>query len=128
MFFLVGLVILVLEGCFTFPFVVELFLLLALGVSFWWGWNLRFYSWHSFRFLGWDSISLNLILLTVWCSLIIFLASFHFLKKYNSCSRLVRTVVVLRLVLVCSFSVKDLLSFYILFELRLVPTFILIIK
>lgn len=76
---------------------------------------------------GVDNFSFRLILLSFWiCSLIITARSLIYLSSYHS-SFFILIVLVLLIMLYCSFSSLSLLSFYIFFESRLVPTLLLIL-
>nr|VFU78693.1 NADH dehydrogenase subunit 4 [Proasellus jaloniacus] len=73
-----------------------------------------------------DSLSLMLILLSVWVIMLMIMAS-HKINLYNKFSRIFNmTLILLLLTLILAFSCSNLLMFYIFFEASLVPTFILI--
>ena len=74
-----------------------------------------------------DSISRSLISLTLWISLLIILASYQVLQKSQQPRAFLLLVISLIIVLVLSFLVNDLISFYILFESSLIPTLFLIL-
>nr|NP_203514.1 NADH dehydrogenase subunit 4 [Terebratalia transversa]AAK95505.1 NADH dehydrogenase subunit 4 [Terebratalia transversa] len=71
-----------------------------------------------------DSVSSFLIVLSFWISAMMIQSSYFYLKSSSS---FVVTVGSLCLVLVMSFSVDSMLLFYIMFEVSLVPTLILIL-
>lgn len=74
-----------------------------------------------------DTISLILIILSIWITLLIFIASYKIHYTGNSPKTFSTTVVILLLILILSFSSANILIFYIWFEASLAPTIILII-
>nr|YP_001798462.1 NADH dehydrogenase subunit 4 [Trigoniophthalmus alternatus]ABS57560.1 NADH dehydrogenase subunit 4 [Trigoniophthalmus alternatus] len=85
------------------------------------GWGVQGY------FLGVDSLSNALILLSFWlCSLMI-LASFNVLKVNFNTSIFVGLIVSLLMFLYLTFSSMSMLLFYIFFEASLIPTLFLIV-
>lgn len=111
-----------------FVSVVELILVVSFVLSFGWGFNLNLFHSRSIIVISWDRISLGLVILAWWCSLLIVLGSFHFFKKNLSPYLFLVTVISLLLILSFSFTIRNLLVFYILFEFSLIPTFLLIMK
>lgn len=86
---------------------------------------------HSFFIIyanrGLDNLALILIILTIWLIFLIVLASWKI--KINNPHRNLFLLVLsfLLLILIWTFSVRDFLHFYLLFESSLIPTFILIL-
>jgi len=76
--------------------------------------------------LGWDRLRLPLILLVVWITSLIILASE---QVYRRPGREVfrRAVLLLALILVARFSARALFFFYVLFEMALLPTLFLVL-
>jgi len=72
-----------------------------------------------------DSISLLMIVLSIWITSLILLASYK-LKKTKPKNFIATVIILLRILILC-FIIKNLLSFYILFEASLLPTTALII-
>nr|YP_010297091.1 NADH dehydrogenase subunit 4 [Plator insolens]UMI39151.1 NADH dehydrogenase subunit 4 [Plator insolens] len=66
-----------------------------------------------------DNLSLIMILLTLMSTILIILSSSHTPK-------IIKTIIPIFMILMLTFSMSNLLSFYILFELVLIPTIILI--
>nr|QID03741.1 NADH dehydrogenase subunit 4 [Oxya hainanensis] len=90
-----------------------------------------FYSYCDFNmisyYFGFDYFSFSLILLSFWiCSLMITASSSVYISSYHS-SFFLFMVLFLMIMLYCSFSSLNLLSFYIFFESSLVPTLLLIL-
>ena len=77
--------------------------------------------------LSWDSLSSVLILLTVWTVILIILTREKIYSGNNSPRLFLVTNILLVAVLIWMFSANDGITFYVLFEASLVPTFILII-
>nr|VFU78649.1 NADH dehydrogenase subunit 4 [Proasellus beticus] len=76
--------------------------------------------------IGMDSLSLMLILLSVWVIMLMIMAS-HKINLYSKFSSIFNTMLILLLlILILAFSCSNLLMFYIFFEASLIPTFILI--
>jgi len=73
-----------------------------------------------------DVIRILLILLSIWVSIIIFLARFsnyYFLKNNNIFRFFILSLLI---ILILSFSVNNIIIFYILFEISLIPTILII--
>nr|YP_010026192.1 NADH dehydrogenase subunit 4 [Oxytauchira flange]QOQ37036.1 NADH dehydrogenase subunit 4 [Oxytauchira flange] len=90
-----------------------------------------FYSYSDFNMIGYsfgvDYFSFILILLSFWiCSLMITASGSIYLFGYHS-SFFIFMVLFLMIMLYCSFSSLNLLSFYIFFESSLIPTLLLIL-
>nr|YP_009110232.1 NADH dehydrogenase subunit 4 [Pseudoxya diminuta]AIW64990.1 NADH dehydrogenase subunit 4 [Pseudoxya diminuta] len=90
-----------------------------------------FYSYSDFNmvgyYFGFDYFSFSLILLSFWvCSLMITASSSIYISYYHS-NFFVFMVLFLMVMLFCSFSSLNLLSFYIFFEASLIPTLLLIL-
>nr|AVW86122.1 NADH dehydrogenase subunit 4 [Melaenis sp. YZ-2018] len=79
----------------------------------------------SFLFL--DQMSSTLISLTLWISALMILTSAKVLMSRRKPHNFISWVILLALILIVSFSVSDLLSFYIMFESSLVPTLLLVL-
>nr|WAX39763.1 dehydrogenase subunit 4 [Conophyma sp.] len=78
-------------------------------------------------FFGVDYFSFSLILLSFWvCSLMITASGSVYLSSYHS-NFFIFMVLILMVMLYCSFASLSLLSFYIFFEASLVPTLLLIL-
>ena len=75
-----------------------------------------------------DSLSIPLLILTIWLLPIILIASQHHLSKENLARKklYISILVLLQLFLVITFTAIELILFYILFEATLVPTLIII--
>nr|AHB23393.1 NADH dehydrogenase subunit 4 [Limnoria quadripunctata] len=74
----------------------------------------------------WDSLSVNMIILTLWIMLMVMLSkSFNlFSLPFESSSLMIK---LLTIILVIAFSMSKFLYFYIMFEVTLFPTFVLIV-
>nr|AMW67990.1 NADH dehydrogenase subunit 4 [Stenosialis australiensis] len=78
-------------------------------------------------FLGMDLMSYGLILLSIWiCSLMMMASESVFTKKYMS-NFFVLNIIILMIMLFCSFGCMNLFSFYLFFESSLIPTLFLIL-
>lgn len=75
-----------------------------------------------------DGLSTPLIMLTTWISAIIILASYKIKNSNNSPSYFSTTVLLLNLSLLLSFRIRNIVWFYVFFELSLIPTLMLIIR
>nr|YP_009024500.1 NADH dehydrogenase subunit 4 [Perinereis aibuhitensis]AHA13383.1 NADH dehydrogenase subunit 4 [Perinereis aibuhitensis] len=75
-----------------------------------------------------DLMSTMLIMLTLWIMPLVIAASQNIYSKNMNPSLFLINIVALTLILVSSFSVSHLFSFYILFEASLVPTLFIIMK
>lgn len=75
-----------------------------------------------------DSISYSLILLCIVIAILCFFTIFLYGKYYDFGARKGLTVATLMVVLMFTFFVKSLVWFYIMFELSVIPIFIIIIK
>lgn len=78
---------------------------------------LNLYSW-----LGWDGLSFSLIILTIWIIGLIFLTSLNFINFFYYSFNLI----VLLIFLFLCFSRINYFIFYLFFEIRLIPVFILL--
>nr|QOL01006.1 NADH dehydrogenase subunit 4 [Mongolotettix anomopterus] len=92
---------------------------------------IMFYSYADFNmisyYFGFDYFSFSLILLSFWiCSLMITASGSVYLSSYHS-NFFVFIILFLLIMLYCSFSSLNLLSFYIFFESSLIPTLLLIL-
>nr|YP_002971066.1 NADH dehydrogenase subunit 4 [Ilyocoris cimicoides]ACJ69516.1 NADH dehydrogenase subunit 4 [Ilyocoris cimicoides] len=86
---------------------------------------LPYYSFLSYSFGG-DSLSLCLILLSIWISLLMIMASYLIKKNSPFKVEFLLVTVFLLLMLILSFSTTNLLLFYLFFESSLIPTLFLI--
>lgn len=75
-----------------------------------------------------DSLSLPLILLTLWTSTLILLARINILKNGQAPNIFYWNIVFLTLILVLVFCISNLLLFYIFFEASLIPTLFLVLR
>nr|WOX01838.1 NADH dehydrogenase subunit 4 [Oncomelania hupensis] len=75
-----------------------------------------------------DSMSLVLISLTFWITLMMMIASQNSVKKFNNNSTLFSfLLIMLNLILITTFSVANILHFYFMFEASLIPTLLIIL-
>lgn len=74
------------------------------------------------NYIGYDYYSFNLIILSLWVIGLIFI-------RLNKDKRLIKIMlfIIILVILLIFFSITNLILFYFLFEIRLIPTFILII-
>ena len=77
-----------------------------------------------------DSLSIPLLILTIWLLPIILIASQHHLSKENLARKklYISILVLLQLFLIITFTAIELILFYILFEATLLPTLIIITR
>lgn len=83
-------------------------------------------EWYHFDFLL-DGVSLNLIVLRVWVTILILLRRYKVIKEENKFDIFSYLVIFLLLILLITFLVYDLIRFYFFFEASLIPTFMVII-
>nr|BBB55933.1 NADH dehydrogenase subunit 4 [Oncomelania hupensis robertsoni] len=75
-----------------------------------------------------DSMSLVLISLTFWITLMMMIASQNSVKKFNNNSALFSLLLImLNLILITTFSMTNILHFYFMFEASLIPTLLIIL-
>jgi len=74
-----------------------------------------------------DNISGTLIILTLWISALIFIASINISLKNNLPKRFSIVVLILTIILILCFRANNIFIFYIWFEASLIPTILLII-
>lgn len=74
-----------------------------------------------------DSLSAPLVILTLWISAMIIIASQKILINKNSQEKFTSLILILSLTLIITFTTSNLVIFYIIFELSLIPTLIIII-
>nr|QXT44266.1 NADH dehydrogenase subunit 4 [Apicotermes occultus] len=87
-----------------------------------------FFCWGNLGYLfGCDLISYGLILLSLWICVLMILASESVFRSGYFPGFFVFVVIVLTIMLYCTFSSVGLLSFYIFFESSLIPTLFLIL-
>nr|ALQ78876.1 NADH dehydrogenase subunit 4 [Glycera tridactyla] len=84
--------------------------------------SLVFVNLHMFS----DSLSAPLIMLTLWISAMMIIASQKIIMSNNSFNSFITFVLILNLTLILTFSTPNLILFYIMFELSLIPTLIII--
>lgn len=75
-----------------------------------------------------DQISTSLVILTLWISALIILASNNIINLNNNPIPFTATISRLSLILVLAFTSYNLINFYILFERSLIPTLLLILR
>lgn len=75
-----------------------------------------------------DGLSMPLIILTLWISAIIIIARYKIKILNNSPKYFLITVLLLNLSLILSFRIRNIIWFYIFFEISLIPTLILILS
>nr|YP_010946656.1 NADH dehydrogenase subunit 4 [Margattea bisignata]WGO57374.1 NADH dehydrogenase subunit 4 [Margattea bisignata] len=88
----------------------------------------NFFCFGNISYLfGYDYISFGLILLSIWISILMVMASemINYLSYFNCF--FVITVLLLMLLLICTFSSMTMFSFYLFFESSLIPTLFLIL-
>nr|ALS46290.1 NADH dehydrogenase subunit 4 [Glycera fallax] len=73
-----------------------------------------------------DSLSAPLILLTLWISAMMIIASQKIKMKKISSKKFITMILTLNLTLMVTFSAQNLILFYIMFELSLIPTLVII--
>nr|ABB81912.1 NADH dehydrogenase subunit 4 [Timema californicum] len=78
-------------------------------------------------FMGCDIISYMLILLSFWVCLLMVMASQSVMKSNYNSKMFLMLIIILLLMLFCTFSCSNLLSFYLFFEISLIPTLLLIL-
>nr|ALS46277.1 NADH dehydrogenase subunit 4 [Glycera americana] len=81
-------------------------------------------SMHMFYFH--DSLSTPLIMLTLWISAMMIIASQKIMILKNSQNKFTSMVLILNITLLLTFSTSNLILFYIMFELSLIPTLVII--
>nr|AIY61888.1 NADH dehydrogenase subunit 4 [Acanthotermes acanthothorax] len=87
-----------------------------------------FFCWSSLGYLlGCDLISYGLIFLSLWICVLMILASESVYRLFYFSGFFSFVVIVLTILLYCTFSSISLLSFYIFFESSLIPTLFLIL-
>nr|YP_009378330.1 NADH dehydrogenase subunit 4 [Petrasma pervernicosa]ARH10762.1 NADH dehydrogenase subunit 4 [Petrasma pervernicosa] len=99
-------------------FLLSLFLIYSPLLSF---------SYHSALMMT-DGLSTPLIILTLWISAMMILASYKIKNLNNSPNFFTIIVLLLNLSLLLSFSMSNMIWFYVFFELSLIPTLILILS
>ena len=85
------------------------------------------YSFNIFGSLFVDFLSSPLIILTLWISALIILASYKIIKIHNYPSLFLQLVLLLNFILILTFLQSNLILFYIIFEASLVPTLFIIL-
>nr|ALQ78824.1 NADH dehydrogenase subunit 4 [Hemipodia simplex] len=73
-----------------------------------------------------DSLSAPLVMLTLWISAMMIIASQKILINKNSQEKFTSLILILSLTLIITFTTSNLVMFYIMFELSLIPTLIII--
>nr|AZQ05982.1 NADH dehydrogenase subunit 4 [Catomerus polymerus] len=117
---MVGLLFMSFSGEFLvyFPYMV----LLSLSWLGWYSVNVTCIS-----FLGLDVLSWSLILLTFWVIMLMQLSSYNYKIVNFFSQKFLFVLVMMLLLLFMTFSVLDLLSFYIFFEGSLIPIYLMIV-
>nr|QHD19760.1 NADH dehydrogenase subunit 4 [Chilocorus bipustulatus] len=87
---------------------------------------LNFTSFISFN-LGFDFISYFLILLSLWISFLMLMASEKVFKMNNFSNMFILMISVLLMILILTFMSLNMFLFYLFFEFSLIPTFIIIL-
>jgi NADH-ubiquinone oxidoreductase chain 4 len=100
-------------------FFISFFLFFSFPYFFCWG-NLGY-------FFGCDLISYGLIFLSLWICVLIVLAREAVLRSYYFPGFFLFVIIFLVVMLYCTFGRTSLLSFYVFFESRLIPTLFLIL-
>nr|QUB07041.1 NADH dehydrogenase subunit 4 [Thlaspida biramosa] len=122
LFYLIFLMPLVFMGFnFMQVFLFYMMFLFLINTSF-----LNYYSLISGSF-GIDGLSYYLIVLSIWISSLMFMASWKFYYDYNYCNIFSFVILLLLLSLLITFSSMNLFLFYIFFEVSLIPLLLLII-
>nr|YP_009378343.1 NADH dehydrogenase subunit 4 [Solemya velesiana]ARH10775.1 NADH dehydrogenase subunit 4 [Solemya velesiana] len=80
------------------------------------------------QFITLDSLSIPLIILTSWITAMMILASYKIVHTNKSPNMFILTVMLLNISLFISFSMSNMIWFYIFFEMSLIPTLILILS
>nr|YP_009351204.1 NADH dehydrogenase subunit 4 [Sphaerotermes sphaerothorax]AQP28834.1 NADH dehydrogenase subunit 4 [Sphaerotermes sphaerothorax]URH16562.1 NADH dehydrogenase subunit 4 [Sphaerotermes sphaerothorax] len=87
-----------------------------------------FFCWGNLSYLfGCDLISYGLILLSLWICVLMILASESVFRSFYFPGFFLFIVIILLVMLYCTFSSISLLSFYVFFESSLIPTLFLIL-
>nr|YP_009350268.1 NADH dehydrogenase subunit 4 [Apilitermes longiceps]AQP26718.1 NADH dehydrogenase subunit 4 [Apilitermes longiceps] len=87
-----------------------------------------FFCWSGLGYMfGCDSISYGLVLLSLWICVLMVLASESIFRLSYFSGLFLLVVVILTIMLYCTFSSVGLLSFYVFFESSLIPTLFLIL-
>nr|WGN99224.1 NADH dehydrogenase subunit 4 [Symbrenthia lilaea] len=89
--------------------------------------SLGMYFFNLSYMMGCDMISYGLILLSIWISSLMIMASENLLKKKNYEKYFLVNILLLLMMLYMTFSVLNLFMFYLFFEGSLIPTLMLII-
>lgn len=90
--------------------------------------NIFINYWTTIRYnLGCDILSFRIILLTIWISRLIILASEKVRSMNLFISSFLFIIIILLILLIITFSSLSLISFYFFFERRLIPTLFLIL-
>lgn len=74
-----------------------------------------------------DSLNSSIILLTIWITPLILIARQKIFINNLNFKKFVKSVIILSLILIITFSCNNLILFYIFFEASLIPTFIIIL-
>nr|YP_010258358.1 NADH dehydrogenase subunit 4 [Neocentrocnemis stali]AGO28034.1 NADH dehydrogenase subunit 4 [Neocentrocnemis stali] len=88
-------------------------------------WFLGYFTSFSYSFGG-DLLSMSLILLSIWISFLMIMASGSIYKLNNYTFEFILVILLLLMVLILCFSVSSLFLFYLFFESSLIPTLFLI--
>nr|YP_010284541.1 NADH dehydrogenase subunit 4 [Allotraeus orientalis]UKQ56284.1 NADH dehydrogenase subunit 4 [Allotraeus orientalis] len=113
--------------CFSFNFWLVQFFMFFIGFLFLLSFSFNYSFVNLSYFFGYDLLSFTLILLSFWiCSLMI-MASEKIMKFNSYEGFFMFTMIMLLLSLIFTFSSLNLFSFYLFFEISLIPTLVLII-
>lgn len=104
---------------------LSLLLLLIITLSFYLPYLQEFS--HMYQIFAWDTLSFSLIRLTFWIVILILLARLSNINIIKFKSSFILISICLLFILVLTFSVINLILFYILFEASLIPIFIIIL-
>nr|QKX48746.1 NADH dehydrogenase subunit 4 [Linoclostis gonatias] len=105
---------------------VQMLLLLFMFLFMNFSLNVMYYNNMSYMF-GCDMISFGLILLSVWISVLMIMASENLFKNNFYVKFFLFNLMLLLLLLMLTFSVMNLFMFYLFFESSLIPTLMLIV-
>nr|FAA04200.1 TPA: NADH dehydrogenase subunit 4 [Cylicobdellidae sp. FA-2019] len=75
-----------------------------------------------------DLMSMPLLILTLWMSALMIMASFNMKMDYNNQKNFMTIILLLNFILFLAFCSSNLILFYIFFEASLIPTMLLIMK
>lgn len=127
-FFLIGLILLLIliEKKLTLIFIQNIIFILIFLFLFYYN-NLGYYNTWSIIYIDFriDKISFLIIILSLWIVSLIFLSILH-LKLYYYYIIIIQSLFLILRLIIFFYSV-DLISFYLFFEIRLIPIFLMIL-